>query len=137
MKELEDSLAEHYHHWYGIDLEMAQKVVQVQGLEPWERSEADWQVLEDYQMVMSKVMTKLGVISDPEILGGEPVIAGTRVPVELILSELATGRTRIEILHSYPSLPFDAIDTAIIYVQHLPAEYPLTQQLLKVGEISS
>ena len=136
MKELGIPKAEYYHRWFGIDLETAQKVVQMQELDPWNRSKADWQSLEDYQIAMSKVMTKLGVVSDPEILGGEPVIAGTRVPVELILSELATGRTRSEILHSYPSLPFDAVDTAITYAQNLPAEYPLAQLLSETCETS-
>ena len=116
---------EQYHRWFGIDQAMAQKVVQAQQKDPWERSEADWQILEVYRVAISKVMTKLGVVSDPEILGGEPVIAGTRVPVELILNELTAGRTSAEILHSYPSLPPDAIDTVITYVQSLPAEHPL------------
>ena len=81
---------------------------------------------------MSRVMSKLGVVSDPEILGGEPVVAGTRVPVELILSELAYGRTSAAILHSYPSLPPDAINTAIIYAQSLPEEHPLPQLLSQI-----
>lgn len=127
--------AEHYHRWFGINQEMAQKVVQVQQKDPWERAEADWQILEVYRVAISKVMTKLGVVSDPEILGGEPVIAGTRVPVELILSELAAGRTPAEILHSYPSLPLGAIDTVITYVQSLPAEHPLAQLFSKSREI--
>ena len=121
--------AEHYHRWFGIDPEIAQKVVQVQQKDAWDRSDADWQVLEAYRTAMSKVMSKLGVVSDPEILGGDPVVAGTRVPVELILSELAAGRTSAEILHSYPSLPPDAINTGIIYAQSLPAEHPFTQLL--------
>ncbi len=121
--------AEHYHRWFGIDTETAHKVAQVQLLDAWERTDADWQVLETYRTAMSRVMSRLGVVSDPEILGGEPVIAGTRVPVELILSELAADRTPAEILHSYPSLPLGAIDTVITYVQSLPAEHPLAQLL--------
>ena len=85
--------AEYYHRWFGINQEMAQKVAQVQQKDARDRSDADWQVLEAYRTAMSKVMSKLGVVSDPEILGGEPVVAGTRVPVELILSELAADRT--------------------------------------------
>ena len=124
--------AEHYHRWFGIDPETAHKVAQVQLLDAWERTDADWQVLEAYRTAMSKVMSKLGVVSDPEILGGEPVVAGTRVPVQLILSELAADRFPAEILHSYPSLPPDAINTAIIYAQSLPAEHPLAQLLSQV-----
>lgn len=121
--------AEHYHRWFGIDPEIAHKIAQVQLKDAWDRTDADWQVLEAYRTAMSKVMSRLGVVSDPEILGGEPVIAGTRVPVELILSELAADRTPAEILHSYPSLPPEAIDTVITYVQSLPAEHPLAQLL--------
>lgn len=124
--------AEHYHRWFGIDAKTAYKVAQVQLLDAWERTDADWQVLEAYRTAMSRVMSKLGVVSDPEILGGEPVVAGTRVPVELILSELAADRSPTEILHSYPSLPPDAINTAIIYAQSLPAEHPLAQLLSQV-----
>lgn len=91
--------AEYYHRWFGIDAKTAHKVAQVQLLDAWDRTDADWQVLGAHRTAMSRVMSKLGVVSDPEILGGEPVIAGTRVPVELILSELAAGRTPAEILH--------------------------------------
>ena len=124
--------AEHYHRWFGIDPEIAQKIVQVQQKDARDRTDADWQVLEAYRTAMSRVMSKLGVVSDPEILGGEPVVAGTRVPVELILSELAADRSPAEILHSYPSLPPDAIDTAIIYAQSLPVKHPLAQLLSQV-----
>ena len=91
--------AEYYHRWFGIDPDIAQKIVQVQQKDAWDRSDADWQILGAYRTAMSRVMSKLGVVSDPEILGGEPVVAGTRVPVELILSELAADRSPAEILH--------------------------------------
>lgn len=42
--------------------------------------------------------------SDPEIMGGEPVMKGTRIPVTTILCRLAAGDT-IETLHQdYPYL---------------------------------
>ncbi len=44
------------------------------------------------------------VISDPEILGGTPVFAGTRVPVAVLFENLADGLTLDEILDSYPTL---------------------------------
>ena len=31
------------------------------------------------------------IVQDPEILGGKPAIAGTRISVELILEKLAAG----------------------------------------------
>ena len=44
------------------------------------------------------------VISDPEILGGTPVFAGTRVPVAVLFENLADGLSLNEILESYPTL---------------------------------
>jgi uncharacterized protein (DUF433 family) len=32
-----------------------------------------------------------GIVTDPQILGGKPVIKGTRVPVSLVLGKLAGG----------------------------------------------
>lgn len=43
-----------------------------------------------------------------DILGGTPVIAGTRVPVALLFDNLADGLNLDEILDSYPSLPRDS-----------------------------
>jgi len=43
--------------------------------------------------------------TDPEILGGTPVFAGTRVPVAVLFENLADGLTLDEILDSYPTLP--------------------------------
>ena len=34
------------------------------------------------------------IVSDPNVMIGKPVIAGTRIPVELILEELAAGTSR-------------------------------------------
>lgn len=123
--------ADLYHRLLGIDKAMAERITQAQQLEPWERTEGDWQVLDVYKVAMSKVMTKLGVISDPQIMSGEPTVAGTRVPVELILAELAVGRTTAELLYSYPSLPPDSIEIATRYAELMPKEHPLAQLLRK------
>ena len=42
-----------------------------------------------------------GVISDPQILGGKPVIKGTRVPVSLVLGKLAGGMSVDEVMYEY------------------------------------
>ena len=44
------------------------------------------------------------VTTDPEILGGTPVFAGTRVPVAVLFENLADGLSLEEILESYPTL---------------------------------
>jgi len=42
-----------------------------------------------------------GIVSDSEILGGEAVIKGTRIPVSLILGHLAGGMSIDEIVYEY------------------------------------
>jgi uncharacterized protein (DUF433 family) len=53
------------------------------------------------------------VICDEAILGGTPVVSGTRVPAETVLAEVRTGKSRFEIFRSYPSLPPDGIDACL------------------------
>ncbi len=42
--------------------------------------------------------------ADPEIQHGNPVIKGTRVPVYIIVYELAAGTSEKDILEGYPTL---------------------------------
>jgi uncharacterized protein (DUF433 family) len=42
-----------------------------------------------------------GVVVDPEVRFGKPVIKGTRVPVELVIGKLAGGMTADEIAEEY------------------------------------
>jgi uncharacterized protein (DUF433 family) len=44
------------------------------------------------------------VISDPEILGGTPVFAGTRVPVRIIFEHLEAGDSLEVFLEDFPSV---------------------------------
>ena len=44
------------------------------------------------------------IIANPEILGGKPVIEGTRISVEHVLGLLANGMTNEEIIADYPDL---------------------------------
>jgi uncharacterized protein (DUF433 family) len=53
------------------------------------------------------------IITDPNILLGKPVIAGTRISVELILEKLGAGETIDDLLLDYPFLTRDQILTAI------------------------
>jgi uncharacterized protein (DUF433 family) len=68
------------------------------------------------------------VISDPKIMMGKPVIAGTRITVELILEKLASGETPEQILASHPRLTESAIQAALRFaVEALRADviYPV------------
>jgi uncharacterized protein (DUF433 family) len=42
--------------------------------------------------------------SDPEILGGTPVFAGTRVPLQSLIDYLAGGDSLDEFLRQFPSV---------------------------------
>lgn len=56
-----------------------------------------------------------GIIIDPEIMGGQPTIRGTRLTVELILQELASGTTEQVLLDEYLRLTIEGIRAAIAY----------------------
>jgi uncharacterized protein (DUF433 family) len=50
-------------------------------------------------------MIKPSVItSDPEIMGGTPVLAGTRVPFQTLLDYLESGAPLEEFLEDFPSV---------------------------------
>jgi len=46
------------------------------------------------------------------VMGGEPVISGTRVPVETILIYLKTGSSAREIYEDFPTLPAGSVEAA-------------------------
>ena len=64
---------------------------------------------------MSKV-----IVQDPQILGGEPVFKGTRVPVYDVAASAASGLSVAEIRKDYPSLSEDKIELAILYAKSTP-----------------
>jgi uncharacterized protein (DUF433 family) len=44
------------------------------------------------------------IVRDPEIMGGTPVFAGTRVPVQTLLDYLKGGHPLDEFLDEFPSV---------------------------------
>ena len=52
---------------------------------------------------------------DPTIHHGDPCIAGTRVPVSVIVGSVAEGDTWETILASYPQLKREDIQAALLY----------------------
>lgn len=55
------------------------------------------------------------IISDPDVMMGKPVVAGTRITVELILEKLAAGETVEQILEAHPRLTHEGIQAAIAF----------------------
>jgi uncharacterized protein (DUF433 family) len=59
-----------------------------------------------------------GVTADPQIAFGKPVIAGTRVPVVLVLGQLAGGVTVAELCKEYDLTP-EQVRAAVRYAAWL------------------
>ncbi|HEY0558561.1 MAG TPA: DUF433 domain-containing protein [Thermoanaerobaculia bacterium] len=57
-------------------------------------------------------MPKSFIASNPAVMMGKPVVAGTRITVELILEKLAAGETVEQILDAHPRLTREAISAA-------------------------
>ncbi len=53
------------------------------------------------------------IVSDPDILGGTPVIKGTRVPIGRILFLLKDGYTLEAIHEEYPHIDIQTLSAAI------------------------
>ena len=49
---------------------------------------------------------------NPDIMGGKPVIRGTRIPVELVLGKLGAGTPPEAVLADHPRLTLDDIRAA-------------------------
>lgn len=50
------------------------------------------------------------VVSDPEVMSGDPVVSGTRVPAETVVAYLRAGHSDRDIFEDYPTLQPGAID---------------------------
>jgi uncharacterized protein (DUF433 family) len=60
-------------------------------------------------------MREQWIVSDPSVMVGKPVVAGTRITVELILEKLAAGETSEQILDEHPRLTREAIQAALAF----------------------
>ena len=61
------------------------------------------------------------VVENPKILGGEPVLRRTRIPVHQVAA-MANTMTPEEILEGYPSLKREQIELARLYAQAYPKQ---------------
>jgi len=59
---------------------------------------------------------------DPKIMGGRACIRGMRIPVSVIVGQIAHGATFDEILQDYPDLEREDIQQAIEYAAWLTRE---------------
>ena len=65
---------------------------------------------------------KAYIITDPKIMHGAVCFRGTRIPVSVVLDNLAAGETLERILDQYPSLKPEHITAAIGYAADLARE---------------
>ncbi|HET6382613.1 MAG TPA: DUF433 domain-containing protein [Armatimonadota bacterium] len=69
--------------------------------------------------------------SDPTIMMGKPVVAGTRITVESVLEKLAAGETIEQLIEAHPRLTRQAVYAALEFAaQALRADvvYPTLDQ---------
>ena len=62
------------------------------------------------------------VTSDPQIMHGTVCFRGTRIPVSVVLDNLADGETPERILDQFPTLKPEHIPAAIAYAAELARE---------------
>lgn len=55
------------------------------------------------------------IVANPGILGGKPIVEGTRLSVEHILGLLASGMSNQEIIADYPDLTEESIRAVLSY----------------------
>ena len=59
------------------------------------------------------------IYSNPKILGGKPIVRGTRISVELILEFLAEGAPTAEVLEAYDHLTEEDVRAAVAFAHDL------------------
>jgi len=99
----------------------------------------------DVQQAHREVLKSIGelkqaeqmVTVDIEVMGGTPVIVGTRIPVAALSEMLAQGATAEEIADGYPSLSIEQVRLAPIYAaahprRGRPASRPWAENAVEV-----
>ena len=60
---------------------------------------------------------------DRDVMGGQACIRGLRIPVSLILNQLAHGKRPADILAEYPDLEPEDVQQALAYAAWLSREH--------------
>jgi uncharacterized protein (DUF433 family) len=112
-------------------------------------TEEDWTVRDEFLTIdlapfVRRTKERMGrlaaarqlIVSDPEILGGTPIVRGTRVPVYDVAGCVAAGLPKERILAAYPSLDEGKIELAAIYAEANPARgRPRSSEELPEGAV--
>jgi len=65
------------------------------------------------------------IVVNPEIMHGQACFKGTRIPVTVVLENLAAGVSEDALRADYPTLPKAALPAAIAYAAELAREQVL------------
>lgn len=60
--------------------------------------------------------------SDPKVMGGKPVIRGTRIPIEILLEWLAAGWSEADLFENYPRLTPEALKAVFAFAREIVAD---------------
>ncbi len=63
---------------------------------------------------------------DPRVCHGRACVRGTRIPVSVVLDNLAAGGTAEALVRSYPSLTTEAVRAALAYAAEVARERSVT-----------
>lgn len=55
------------------------------------------------------------IVSNPGILGGKPIVKGTRISVQIILEWFASGANQEVILQKFPQLHAEDLEQALLF----------------------
>ncbi len=66
-------------------------------------------------MVRERVANLDRIAADPTLMVGKPVVRGTRIPVELVLEELAHNPDVGELLAAHPALTREDVQACLAY----------------------
>jgi uncharacterized protein (DUF433 family) len=76
-------------------------------------------------MVIEQHIALDRIVQDPAILGGKPVVKGTRIAVEVILEYLAHNPNFDDLFADYPRLTMEDVQACLAYAQTLVHEKQL------------
>ncbi len=61
------------------------------------------------------MQNQIYIVRDPNVLKGKPILAGTRISVEMVLRKLSEGITMQDLIKQYPSLSLEKILLCLDY----------------------
>jgi len=64
--------------------------------------------------------TRERIVSDPAVMGGLPVVKGTRIPANTLHARVIAGESIEAILTEYPYIDRVAVESAVLFIETSP-----------------